>query len=79
MLLRDKGEMAGSGAALDASRAIFEELGDVLWTARVLASQGAIEEMRGGDSGSLMDEARALCRQSGIVSEEKIASALREW
>ena len=52
MLLRDQGEMAGSEAALDASQAIFEELGDVLWMARVLAGKAAMEEMRGGDPGA---------------------------
>jgi hypothetical protein len=26
-----------------------------------------------------MCEATAICRQQGIASEEKIASALREW
>jgi hypothetical protein len=27
----------------------------------------------------LMGQARALCRQGGIASEDKITDALREW
>jgi tetratricopeptide (TPR) repeat protein len=79
MLMRDQGEMAGSGTALSASQEIFEVLGDALWTARVLASQAVLDEMRGTDPAPVMSQARALCRQGGIASEEKIAGALREW
>jgi hypothetical protein len=79
MLLRDQGELAGSETALSASQEIFEALGDVLWTARVLASQAALDEMRGIDPAPAMSQATALCRLGGITSEEKIASALREW
>ena len=79
MLLRDQGDVSGAEAALDASREIFEALGDVLWAARVLASKAALEDARDGDPVSLMRQARELCRQGGISSEEKISSALREW
>jgi tetratricopeptide (TPR) repeat protein len=79
ILLRVQGEVAGSAAALDASQAIFEELGDALWTARVLASKAVLEDARGADPAPLMGEARALCRQGGITSEDKITGALREW
>jgi hypothetical protein len=79
MLLRDRGDLDDSGAALSASQAIFEELGDVLWAARVLASKAALDEVRGADPALAMSQARALCRQSGITSEEKVFGALREW
>jgi len=79
MLLRDQGDLAGSGTALSASQAIFETLGDTLWKARVLFSKAILDELRGQDPESVMREARAICRQQGITSGEKIASALREW
>ena len=79
LLLRDQGEAIGAEGALDASREIFEALGDVLWAARVLASKAALEDARDGDPVPLMRQARELCRQGGISSEEKISSALREW
>ena len=79
MLLRDQGDLTGSGTALNASQAIFEALGDALWTARVLASKAALEDTRGADPAPLIGEARALCRERGITSEEKITGALREW
>ena len=79
MLLRDQGDLTGSGTALNASQAIFEELGDGLWTARVLASKAALDDRRGVDPAPLLRQARALCRERGITSEEKITSALREW
>ena len=79
MLLRDQGDLAGSGTALSASQAIFETLGDTLWKARVLFSKAILDELRGEDPESAMREARAICRQQGITSGEKIASALREW
>ncbi len=79
MLLRDQGDLAGSETALNASQAIYELLGDALWTARVLASKAGLDDVRGADPAPMMGEARALCRQSGISSEEKITGALREW
>ena len=79
MLLRDQGDLAGSGTALSASQAIFEALGDTLWTARVLFSTAVLGERRGEDPEPVMGEARAICREQGITSAEKIASALREW
>jgi tetratricopeptide (TPR) repeat protein len=79
ILLRDQGDLAGSGAALDASRAIFEALEDALWKARVLFSRAVLDELRGDDPSPVMHEAREICRQHGITSEEKITSALREW
>jgi hypothetical protein len=79
LLLRDQGHLAGSDTALNGSHAIFEALGDSVWVARLLASKAALEEARGGDSASLMNQARALCRQGGITAEEKITGALREW
>ena len=79
MLLRDQGDLADSGMALNASQVIFEALGDALWTARVLASKAALDDRRGTDPAPLIGQARALCRERGITSEEKITSALREW
>jgi hypothetical protein len=79
LLLRDQGDLPGAEAALDASQAIFGALGDALWMARVLISKASLAEARGADPGSLMREAREICRQHGITSEEKITSALREW
>jgi tetratricopeptide (TPR) repeat protein len=78
LLLRDKGDLEGCGPALDASQAIFAELGDALWTARVLAGKAVLEGLRGGDPEPLARQAEAACRQRG-VSEENVASALREW
>ena len=79
MLLRDQGDPAGSETALNQSQAIFQALGDALWTARVLVSRASLAERRGADPAPLTGEARALCRERGIASEEKITSALREW
>lgn len=79
MLLRDQGDFAGAGTALGASQAIFETLGDMLWKARVLFSQAILDERRGQNPEPVMNEATAISRQQGIASEEKIASALREW
>ena len=78
LLLRDQGDLEGSEQALDASQAIFVELGDALWTARVLAGKVVLERLRGGDSEPLARQAAAACRERG-VTEENIASALREW
>ena len=78
MLLRDQGSLTGSRTALNAGQTIFEALGDVLWTARVLASKAALAEMRGADPAPLIGQARAMCRERGITSEEKITSVLRE-
>jgi hypothetical protein len=44
-----------------------------------LASQAALDEMRGIDPAPAMSQAKALCSLGGITSEENIASALREW
>jgi tetratricopeptide (TPR) repeat protein len=79
MWLRDQGDLAGSETALNESQAIFEGLGDALWTARVLVSRAALAERLGADPAPLIREARAMCRECGITSEEKITSALREW
>ncbi len=79
MLLRGQGDLAGSGTALSASQAIFGTLGDTLWKARVLVSKAVLAELRGEDPEPVMREARAICRQQGITSGEKITSALREW
>src|SRR5262249_30303514 len=79
LLLRDQGDLPGAAGALDASRAIFDELGDALWVARVLAGQASLADARGTDSAALISEARQICRQRGIASEEKITTALREW
>ena len=79
LLLRDQGDPTGSETALNQSQAMFQALGDALWTARVLASRADLAERRGADPAPLTGEARALCRERGIVSEEKITSALREW
>jgi hypothetical protein len=38
-LLRDQRDLADAGVALNASQAIFEALGDALWTARILVSK----------------------------------------
>ncbi len=56
----------------------FGELGDALWTARVLAAKAALEGLRGSDPEPLARQAAGICRQRGIP-EEKITSALREW
>ena len=79
LLLRDQGDLTGAETALNGSLAIFEALGDSLWAARLLDSKASVEDARGGDPASLLAQARALCRQSGIASEEKITGALREW
>jgi tetratricopeptide (TPR) repeat protein len=79
LLLRDQGDLPGAGEALEESQAIFTALGDVIWTARVLASKASVEELRGGDPVPLAQEAAAICRQHGITAEKHIASALREW
>lgn len=79
MLLRDQGNSTGAESALNESQAIFEALGDELWTARVLVSRAFLAERRGVDPAPLIGEARALCRERGITSEEKVSGALREW
>jgi hypothetical protein len=79
ILLRDRGDLESSEEALNASQAIFGELGDALWTARVLASKAVLEELRGTDPAPLMREAADTCRQHGITAEENLTSALREW
>ena len=79
LLLRDQGDLTGAETALNGSLAIFEALGDSLWAARLLGSKASVEDARGGDSASLLAQARALCRQGGIASEGKITGALREW
>jgi hypothetical protein len=76
LLLRDYGDLDGSGQALDASQEIFAGLGDELWTARVLASKAVLEELRGGDPEPLARQAAVICRQRGIA-EDKVTSALR--
>ena len=78
MLLRDQGEPEGSEGVLNASQAIFAELGDALWTARVLAGKALLAGLRGTDPVPMMRQAADICLQRGIA-EECIASALREW
>jgi tetratricopeptide (TPR) repeat protein len=79
MLLCDQGDLAGSETVLNESQSIFRALGDELWTARVLVGRASLAERRGVDPAPLISEARAMCRERGITSEEKITSALREW
>jgi tetratricopeptide (TPR) repeat protein len=79
LLLRDQGELESSGQTLDTSQEIFAELDDALWTARVLASKAVLEELCGGDPVLAAQRAADICRQFGIIGEENIARALREW
>jgi tetratricopeptide (TPR) repeat protein len=79
ILLRDQGELGSSGQALNASQEIFAELGDALWTGRVLVCKAALEDLRGADSAHLLRQAADIYRQHGIITEKHITSALREW
>ena len=79
LLLRDQGDLSDAETALDASQAIFGALGDAMWMARVLVSKASLVEARGHDPAPLIREAREICRQRGITSQEGITNALREW
>jgi hypothetical protein len=43
LLQRDQGELDCSWQSLDASQTIFADLGDAIWTARVLACKATLE------------------------------------
>ena len=69
---RNDGDTPAAIAMLTECLSIFGELGD-------RRGRASLAERRGADPALLTGEARALCRERGIASEEKITSALREW
>jgi hypothetical protein len=79
LLCRERGDRHDAQAALEASLAIFSELGDDMWRARVLISLARLDEAGGSDPASRIGEARQLCQRAGITDPAKVALALREW
>jgi tetratricopeptide (TPR) repeat protein len=77
--LRDQDEFSPASQALAESLAIFRSLGDALWSARLLASQARLAARRDDDPAPLMREATEICRNSGVISPQRIEIVLREW
>ena len=79
LTLRGHGEFDRSSEMLASSLAIFQALGDAVWSARVLASTARLAAIRGDDAAPFLQEANETCRRAGIPSLERIAVVLREW
>jgi hypothetical protein len=79
MLLRDQGETAPASVALAESLSLFTDLGDELWTARVMVSQAKLKEVSGEGAAGLLEEAAEICRRNGITDEGKMSLLLSEW
>jgi uncharacterized protein HemY len=77
--LRDQDDFNRASQALSESLAIFRSLGDALWSARLLATQARLAARSGDDPAPLMREATEICRQSGVISPQRIEIVLREW
>jgi tetratricopeptide (TPR) repeat protein len=79
MLLRDQGETEQARTALAESRSVFTNLGDELWTARVIMSEAKLEETAGKGAPRLRQEAAEICRRNGVTDQAKISLLLSEW
>lgn len=78
MICRDRGDYDEGIVRLKESKRTFVNLGDELWTARVIASLARLEDMRGDDSAALWAEADEICNRCHVIAAGR-DECLTEW
>ncbi|MER7450359.1 tetratricopeptide repeat protein [Nocardia beijingensis] len=79
ILCRDGGDYDTATTALVDAHALFTNLGDELWIARVHASLARLAQRRGVDPEPEMKEALAICHRHAITTPDSIEMVLKEW